>query len=98
MIIQSAEGLIIDMTSLVLRDLPSLAAVGLRRRVSGLRPWQSSPHNHKDHKEMYIAIEGDITGAIDDAHAAVANLLEQRIARRADGSDHRLGGGSPARS
>ena len=32
-----------------------------------------------------IAIEGGVAGAIDDAHAAVADLVEQFVARRAGG-------------
>src|SRR5262249_33317541 len=33
----------------------------------------------------HIAVEGDIAGAVDDAHAAAADLIEQLVARRAGG-------------
>ena len=45
-----------------------------------------------------IAIEGGVAGAVDDAHAAVADLVEEFVARRAEAGDGRLGGNVPGKS
>ena len=44
-----------------------------------------------------VAIEGDVAGAVDDAHAAVADLVKQLVARRAERRDGRLGAGRSGR-
>src|SRR5262249_3472298 len=45
-----------------------------------------------------VAVEGGIARAIDDAHAAVADLVEQFVALRAGWRSARLDGGGPERS
>jgi hypothetical protein len=45
----------------------------------------------------HVEIEGDIAGAVDNPHAALADFVDQFVARWADGRDARLGGGSPMR-
>ena len=45
-----------------------------------------------------IAIEGGVAGAVDDAHAAAADLVLQFVARRAERGDGRLGGDVPGKS
>jgi hypothetical protein len=45
-----------------------------------------------------IAIEGGIASAIDEAHAAVADLYDQLVARRPGGRGGRFRGGGLYRS
>src|SRR5262245_27738037 len=46
----------------------------------------------------HIAIESGIAGAVDDAHAAAADLVAQLVARRTGARSARLDDGDPARS